>query len=430
VEEEISLFDIFEVFSRRKKLMWIVFIVVVGIGIGYAGYSRYFFKTYEAVATMMVNPVIMTSSQKSDDAYENLLNTIIQYPEFTKETYLALISSSAVIEPMIEKLNLPSNEYTVESMKENFKAEYLHNTNLIKITVRNANPKLASDIANTWGSVFEKYINDSVKEHFDSLIALISLRVEGDRKDLEKAKEEIEVFTKNTPCIEEIQKEVSERVSLLVNYQNDLINLDMLSKTQENQIKKTKEYLEKESQFIELQKSVLDYPLFMGYMSSIGKTTESLSLSLKSQEINQYYYNLSKKLSDLDIDLVGSLSRKAMIENSGIIQTLKSDIVEKEALIRRIQSELEKLEKHYEVLFRNYSASYMKLDELKTAASIWTGSTNITTMSKAIPPTEPISDKSAKLILAVSAVAGLFISVFLAFFVDFLDKLKQYQKHP
>jgi len=429
VEEEISLFDIFEVFSRRKKLMWVVFFIVVGIGIGYAGYSRYFLdKTYEAVATIMVNPVVMTPTQRSDDAYGNLLNPIIQYPAFTKETLLALISSSAVIEPLIERLNLPSNEYTVDSMMKNLKAEYLNNTNLINITVRNADPKVASDIANTWESVFKEYINKSIKENLEKSIELVSGRLENDRKDLEKAKEEIEVFTKNTPNIEEIQKEISEGVSLVVNYQNDLINLDLLSKTQETQFKKTKEYLEKESQFIELEKSVLDYPLFMGYISSIGKTPESLSLTLKSQEINQYYYNLSKKLSDLDIDLVGSLSRKAMIESSGIIPTLKSDIVEKGALISRIQSELEKLEKHYEVLFRNYSGSYMKLDELKTAASVWTGNTNITIMSKAIPLAEPEADTSAKLMLAVSAVAGLFVSVFIAFFVEFLDKMKKYRK--
>ena len=53
MEEEVSLYDLFEVLSRRKRLMWIIFLLVVGLGILYAGYMRYSSKDYEAVATIM-----------------------------------------------------------------------------------------------------------------------------------------------------------------------------------------------------------------------------------------------------------------------------------------------------------------------------------------------------------------------------------------
>jgi uncharacterized protein involved in exopolysaccharide biosynthesis len=86
------------------------------------------------------------------------------------------------------------------------------------------------------------------------------------------------------------------------------------------------------------------------------------------------------------------------------------------------------LEKQYEVYFNNYQTSFRKLDEIKTLTSAWTEDTNVTLLSKAIPPSEPTRGTSAKLILAVATVAGLFLAIFMAFFVEFLDKMKQYKK--
>jgi uncharacterized protein involved in exopolysaccharide biosynthesis len=68
------------------------------------------------------------------------------------------------------------------------------------------------------------------------------------------------------------------------------------------------------------------------------------------------------------------------------------------------------------------------LDEIKTVSSAWAGDTNVTLLSEAIPPSEPTVGTSAKLILAVAAVAGLFLAIFMAFLVEFLDKMKQYKK--
>ena len=86
------------------------------------------------------------------------------------------------------------------------------------------------------------------------------------------------------------------------------------------------------------------------------------------------------------------------------------------------------LEKQYEVYFNNYQTSFRKLNEIKTLASAWSGDTNVTLLSQAIPPSEPTAVTSTKLILAVVAVAGLFLAIFFAFFVEFLDKMKQYKK--
>jgi uncharacterized protein involved in exopolysaccharide biosynthesis len=199
-------------------------------------------------------------------------------------------------------------------------------------------------------------------------------------------------------------------------------------KAQEVEIQKTKESLEEESQFIEIKKSVINEPIIMEYLLSAEKPIEPMSFSIISQELNQNYIELSKKLADLDICLAGDLKRKETLQESGIIEDLHKKILGKQTQLLKLEKELGTLEKQYEVYFNNYQTSFRKLNEIKTLISAWTGDTNVTLLSQAIPPSEPTAGTSAKLILAVAAVAGLFLAIFMAFFVEFLDKMKQYKK--
>ena len=114
MEEEVSLYDLFEVLSRRKKLMWGIFLLVVVLGVLYAGYVRYSPKDYEASAIIMVNPVGLTGIVQSKDAYENLLNATVPYPQFTNETYLTMATSFMVIDKLIEYMDLSDDWDIVE----------------------------------------------------------------------------------------------------------------------------------------------------------------------------------------------------------------------------------------------------------------------------------------------------------------------------
>ncbi|MDD3608027.1 MAG: hypothetical protein PHQ20_04555, partial [Candidatus Moranbacteria bacterium] len=199
-------------------------------------------------------------------------------------------------------------------------------------------------------------------------------------------------------------------------------------KAQEVEIQKTKESLEEESQFIEIKKSVINEPIIMEYLLSTEKPIEPMSFSIISQELNQNYIELTRKLADLEICLAGDLKKKETLQESGIIDDLHKKILEKQTQLLKLEKELGTLEKQYEVYFNNYQTSFRKLNEIKTLTSAWTEDTNVTLLSKAIPPSEPTRGTSAKLILAVATVAGLFLAIFMAFFVEFLDKMKQYKK--
>jgi succinoglycan biosynthesis transport protein ExoP len=427
VEEEVSLYDLFEVLSRRKKLMWGIFLLVFALGILYAGYMRYSSKDYEAVATIMVNTVSLTGIVQSEDAYENLLNATISYPQFTNETYMTIATSIVIIEKLIGNLD-PSENYTVQSLSKKLKAEYSEKTNLMKLTVKDKNPERAAEIANNWVIVFKEALNESIQDQFNKIIELVTIRVDADRKDLDWVSQEIELIKEKNMDRIVIQKEMDKLTEQYLDYQKTLVDLDFIVKVQEVEIQKTKESLEKESQFIEIKKSILNEPIIMGYLLSTEGPIEPMSFSIISQELNQNYIELSRKLADLEICLAGDLKRKETLQESGIIEDLHKKILGKQTQLLKLEKELGTLEKQYEVYFNNYQTSFRKLDEIKTLTSAWTEDTNVTLLSKAIPPSEPTRGTSAKLILAVAAVVGLFLAIFMAFFVEFLDKMKQYKK--
>ena len=427
MEEEVSLYDLFEVLSRRKKLMWGIFLLVFALGILYAGYMRYSSKDYEAVATIMVNPVSLTGIVQSEDAYENLLNVTISYPQFTNDTYMTIATSIVIIEKLIGNLD-PSENYTVQSLSKKLKAEYSEKTNLMKLTVKDKNPERAAEIANNWAIVFKEALNESIQDQFNKIIELVTIRVDADRKDLDRISQEIELIKEKNMDRIVIQKEMDKLTEQYLDYQKTLVDLDFIVKVQEVEIQKTKESLEKESQFIEIKKSILNEPIIMGYLLSTEGPIEPMSFSIISQELNQNYIELSRKLADLEICLAGDLRRKETPKESGIIDDLHKKILEKQTQLLKLEKELGTLEKQYEVYFNNYQTSFRKLDEIKTLTSAWTEDTNVTLLSKAIPPSEPTRGTSAKLILAVATVAGLFLAIFMAFFVEFLDKMKQYKK--
>jgi succinoglycan biosynthesis transport protein ExoP len=427
MEEEVSLYDLFEVLSRRKKLMWGIFLLVFALGILYAGYMRYSSKDYEAVATIMVNTVSLTGIVQSEDAYENLLNATISYPQFTNETYMTIATSIVIIEKLIGNLD-PSENYTVQSLSKKLKAEYSEKTNLMKLTVKDKNPERAAEIANNWVIVFKEALNESIQDQFNKIIELVTIRVDADRKDLDWVSQEIELIKEKNMDRIVIQKEMDKLTEQYLDYQKTLVDLDFIVKVQEVEIQKTKESLEKESQFIEIKKSILNEPIIMGYLLSTEGPIEPMSFSIISQELNQNYIELSRKLADLEICLAGDLKRKETLQESGIIEDLHKKILGKQTQLLKLEKELGTLEKQYEVYFNNYQTSFRKLDEIKTLTSAWTEDTNVTLLSKAIPPSEPTRGTSAKLILAVAAVVGLFLAIFMAFFVEFLDKMKQYKK--
>ncbi|MEO3111813.1 YveK family protein, partial [Turicibacter sanguinis] len=75
-------------------------------------------------------------------------------------TYNEIIKSATILEPVIKALDL---DMTADELLKNIGVAQVNDTEIIKITVKNEDPELSRDIANTIANVFSKEISKIMK---------------------------------------------------------------------------------------------------------------------------------------------------------------------------------------------------------------------------------------------------------------------------
>lgn len=129
-------------FVRR----WLWLILVLGLSFGAAGYFAGMTgpTLYESTVTVLVTPP-RTADRQSPNYQDMVTN------ERRAITYSLLLTKRAVMEGIIEKLGL---ELDPGVLAGRIQAEFLRDTELINVTVRDTDPDQAALIANTIVSVF------------------------------------------------------------------------------------------------------------------------------------------------------------------------------------------------------------------------------------------------------------------------------------
>src|SRR6478609_11785515 len=125
-------------YIRILRKNWILIVIATLLGVGAAaGYSLTRTPMYEASSTVFV------STQAG-----STISDLQQGSNFTQSrvtTYANLVATPIVMNPVIAKLNLDT---TVSQLSGSVTSSTPLNTTLITITVENADPVLAADIAN------------------------------------------------------------------------------------------------------------------------------------------------------------------------------------------------------------------------------------------------------------------------------------------
>lgn len=148
MEETISLKEIFEVL--KKRILMILFIALGAAAI--AAVVSYFVltPTYQSTSQFIVN-------QKQDDSTNQYTTNDIQSNVQLINTYNVIIKSPAILDEVVEELNLPYNAGTLGG-KINVNSE--QNSQVVTVTVTDENPGTAVQIANTIVETFQKNIPD------------------------------------------------------------------------------------------------------------------------------------------------------------------------------------------------------------------------------------------------------------------------------
>lgn len=146
-----------EIIKIIKKKFWIVIaITLLTLCISTIICNYLLNPVYESYTTLIVNK--STSEDKNNISTEEL-----DVVERMAVTYSQIIKSRTVLNKVIDDLKL---NYSYTQLKNNIIVESLEDTQIIKITVLDNNPKLAMEIANTIPSIFteeSKILTDTNK---------------------------------------------------------------------------------------------------------------------------------------------------------------------------------------------------------------------------------------------------------------------------
>ncbi|WP_088052504.1 YveK family protein [Virgibacillus dakarensis] len=148
MEETISLKEIVEVMKKRLLL---IIALIVGAALIAAVISYFVLTpTYQSSTQFIVN------QSEQDPAAQYDVNNIRTNVELIN-TYNIIIKSPAILEDVVEELDLPITSSQLQSKIEVSSAE---NSQVVTVTVTDPDPQLAVQMANTTVETFQKKIPD------------------------------------------------------------------------------------------------------------------------------------------------------------------------------------------------------------------------------------------------------------------------------
>ena len=405
-EEEIDLREYINVLLKRKGIIILIFLIAVIT----AAIASYFIiePVYDA------NVVITASIPK-------IGNSFVSEPSL--EDYKNLITDNVLEEELIKKLNLnkPPLELTPYDLEQMLTIESPKDTNLIKMNLQASNPKLTKDILNTWAALF---VEKNKRLYFDE-VKKVKMGVEDKLKYAEQEFFEIEeklMKFNETSNVKTIEDEIEYKTTKILDFKSRLIDIQLSLEKE----KAGKEYIvteiSKQEKILKLNKSVVDDQFFQQLIYNITDDDLKIAnLAYVSEEINPIYYYLSRKLISIDISISSLIAeenqlRKNINDFNLSLENLKKEITEKKLTLSQLN-----LNREYSAKEKLYNNLYMQAEETRLTETAEADLLKITSL--AYEPREPIKPNK-KLNILIAGVLGLFVGIFVAFFLEFWQKGK------
>jgi capsular polysaccharide biosynthesis protein len=142
--EELDLKELFTIFWERKTQAILIILVFAIIGMTYS----YFMVEPDYKATTKL--VLTQSSVDSKD--DSITQADVTLNSKLVSTYGEIIKTDNVLKTVVNNINNP--DITIKDIKENVTVKSVKETELLEITVKNANPNYAAQIANEIAKVF------------------------------------------------------------------------------------------------------------------------------------------------------------------------------------------------------------------------------------------------------------------------------------
>ena len=446
-EEGISISDLLHIFRQRIGWFVIGFVLVLALAIGYLYFAV---PLYESQVSVLVDPIQKSSS------IENLLGGSANTTKIATE--VELITSRKNIEYALSTLNLASytdadgNAYAdsaiLGSVRERIVVSTVKDTNIVRITVTDANRLFAKDFANALASSYDDLLTGIARNSKTAQREFIESQIPINNASLQHASDALGDFRENSDIIqltdkssllveqisyyalrlEPLMLQLDESLVFINSYNEGLKQAGIAGILSLDDIRRDPVVAGK---LKELTAWKTELTMYESLVSPAPNQNTSASLSSGSSRTYILSSAISQTTKDL-LDRVTALTRSYAKDTNiqAIVQALTTEVG-----IEVLQSrgdvfvdELSKLpilERQLSELMRDvqiYEAIGLKLrdmlEEVKLVEAAVTG--NVTVVDPAILPRSPVSPNKM-LILAVALLLGFAIGFLLALGVEAID---------
>lgn len=162
MEETISIKDIFQTLKKRWKLITLLTLIAALI----SGSISYFLLTpvYQSSTQILVNQK-QSKNQLDTNQIQSNIDMI--------NTYSVIIKSPAILEKVIDDLELPQS---VDQLSQKITINSQENSQVFSLTVQDSNPSKAVEIANAVSGTFQKEIKDIMNVDNVSVLAKAEIK--------------------------------------------------------------------------------------------------------------------------------------------------------------------------------------------------------------------------------------------------------------
>ena len=403
-EEEIDLREYINVLLKRKGIIILIFLLAVIT----AAIVSYFIiePVYQA------NTAIVVSKPK-------IGNSIVSEPSL--EDYKNLITNNVLEEELIQKLNLnkPPLELTPYDLEQMLTIELPKGINLIKMNLQASNSKLTKDIINSWATLF---IEKNKRLYFGE-VKMAKTDIEEKLKLAEREFFEIEeklMKFDETGNAKMVEDEIKYKTSKILSYKSRLVDIQISLEKENAKKEQIITSINEQEKVLKLNRSVVDDQFFQQVISNLTDANLKIdNLTYISEVTNPIYYNLTEQLISTNISINSLIAEENQLRKNindfGVsLENLKKGLTEKKLILAQLNREYSAKEKLYNIF-------YKQSEEIQLTETAQENLLKIASL--AYEPKSPIKPNK-KLNILIAGVLGLFVGVFVAFFLEFWQKGK------
>ncbi len=442
-EDEVSLYDYIKVISKRKWLIVIgTFVCILTAAI----VTFFLPRVYETGATLTMEGVDIPDVKIGvlniptlPSAYETRAILSVEEP-VTPDMEIGVLTIFTGLSidkffsylPDNRDLNLEvirnlgldksPDELTPQALSQIITFGLAKDSRIITINVRYSHPQKARDIANTMAEV--------VKEHYQVLNEaeiirsrnLIDEQLNLVQARLVEAEQNFQTF-KETVDVDSLKKEMGIRSLQDISLAQEYLKVNMSLIEQEARLTKAEEELQKQDRFYVLSKSIAEDSIYKGILDELLEDDIALLQKVKSesQQINPIYVDLEKTVTNARISIAGAKAKEPFLkqkieENRLVVSRAQVLLAEKEPEWETLTEGYNRAEEEYQSIQNTHNGAVRLLAAAKTR--------QLKTVGTAGVPSKPI-EPNTKQILLIAAVVGLLAALFLAFFLEYLARMRR-----